>query len=373
LNSFNNCGIFLIHPVCNKPGLEDIELKGKIRLFLKQTAWGTLLALFLIFLFHYFAAEEENSFKGIRSWLAPLWVIFFINFIFQGLLWLDRHLDRRIPWFHYPRKRLFTELAITFPASLALLSLNYAFMFEFSSGTSNGLTSHQRFLYTYIIIMIVFAVAITVVIAANFFRNWRQSLLEVEQLKEEKMKSDYLALQNQLNPHFLFNNFNLLLSEIRRDKENAIRITEKLADVYRYVLESKSRETVSLCEELAFADAIIFLQKVRFGHHLEVHQQIDETLMEYRLPPLTVQILLENAWKHNVVSSAHPLQIRIQAGDGSLSISNNLQPRKSTYSTGLGLKNIKMRYSYLTQQKIAVKAENDLFTVTIPLLPPKEV
>lgn len=296
-----------------------------------------------------------------------LWVIFVVNFLFHGLLWLDRWLDRSIPWYFFPRKRLFTEVAIALPATLAIISLNYVLMNSISERHAK-MMSHQRFFYAYIIIMIVFGVAISILIANNFFRNWRKSLLEFEQLKQEKIKTDYQALQNQLKPHFLFNNFNMLLSEIRRDPDNAVRITEKLSDVYRYVLESKNHETVSLSKEAEFAKAIIFLHKVRFGDNLAVDLQLPAEVVEYSLPPLTLQILLENVFKHNVVSTMHPLHIRISVEDDYLLVVNNIQPRKSTYSTGLGLKNIKMRYSFLTERKVTVNVNNDQFIVKVPLL-----
>lgn len=352
----------------------EVKLKPQLVTFLKRTFWGTLLAAFLIFLIHFFAEPGEHLPEGVASVLMPVWVIILVNVIFQGLLWLDRHLDRILPWFYYPRKRLITEIAIAFPGTLLILSINYMYMWRFSStAVSEEMLSHQRFAYTYIIIMIVMVVAVSIVIAGNFFRNWRKSLLEVEQLKQEKMKSDYRALQNQLNPHFLFNNFNMLVSEIRRDPENAVRITEKLSDVYRYVLESKNHDTVSLRAELEFANSIIFLHRVRFEDHLAVENRIGEGALDLRMPALTLQILIENALKHNVVSASQPLKIVMSTeGDAegaSLEISNTIQLRKSTYSTGLGLNNIKMRYSFLTDREVIIEAGSDMFTVKVPLLP----
>ena len=342
-------------------------MKSKGRIFLERTVWGTLLALFLIFIFHYFTSSEPSTYRGVKAFLMPLWVIFLVNFLFHGLLWLDRRLDGTIPWYFYPRKRLITEVAIVFPSILLIIGLNYFFLHSISDRHVK-MISHQRFLYAYIILMIVFGVALSIVIANNFLRNWRKSLLEMEQLKREKMKSDFQALQNQLNPHFLFNNFNMLLSEIRCDPDNAVRITERLSDVYRYVLESKNLETVSLEEEAEFVKAIIFLHNVRFGDNLVVDHQLPIDVMDYWLPPLTLQILIENALKHNVVSAAHPLHIRIKVEDDYLVVVNNIQPRKSTYSTGLGLKNIKMRYSFLTDRKVTVEVHDNQFKVKVPLL-----
>lgn len=346
--------------------MEEI-LKSKGRIFLVRTLWGTLLAFFLAIIFHYFTRSEIPASSGIQSYLMFLWVIFQVNFLFHGLLWIDRRLDRSFPWYFMPGKRLFTEIAVVFPAALVILIFNYLFVHNVIIRASETV-SHPHFLHTYIILMIVLVVAMSIVIANNFFNNWRKSLLEVEQLKREKMKSDYQALQTQLNPHFLFNNLNMLLSEIRRDPDNALRITERLSDVYRYVLESKNHNTISLREEAEFAEAIIFLYKVRFGDNLVTEHRLPAEMMEYRLPPLTLQILIENALKHNVVSTAHPLHIRISVEDDYLLVVNNIQPRKSTYSTGLGLKNIKMRYSFLTGRKVTVNTNNDQFIAKVPLL-----
>jgi sensor histidine kinase YesM len=342
-------------------------LKPKVRTFLLHTLWGTLLALFLIFIFHYFSDDGGPDYEGIKSILMPLWIIVLVNLMFRGLIQLDRWLEKSIPWFFYPKRRLAIEIAIALPAMLIILSLNYRLLHALSDHPVETL-SHRQFLYTYIIIMIVLGVAMTLVIATRFFRNWRQSFMEVEQLKREKMKSDYQALQNQLNPHFLFNNFNMLVSEIRRDPDNAVLITEKLSDVYRYVLESKNHETVQLGEEVEFVEAIIFLHEVRFGDNLVVDFELPVEVMENRLPPLTLQILFENALKHNVVSAAYPLHIAVGVEEDYLVVTNNVQPRKSTYSTGMGLENIKMRYAYLTERKVTVKADEERFKVMVPLL-----
>ncbi len=342
-------------------------MASKVGAFLQRTLWGTLLAMFLIFMFHFFSQGASFPYTGVKAVFIPLWIVILVNVIFQGLLWLDRRLDRSIPWFHFPAKRLITEVAIAFPVSLGLMGMNFLFLNRLSD-VHTELMSHERFVYSYIILMIVIGIAVSTVIAANFFRNWRESLLEVEQLKREKMKSDYRALQDQLNPHFLFNNFNMLLSEIRRDPENAVKITETLADVYRYVLESKNHDTAELRDEMVFVESIIFLHQVRFGDSLVVVVDVPPTALVRRVPPLTLQILLENALKHNVVSASSPLRIGIAVEGNFLAVSNSVKPRTSTYSTGLGLKNVKMRYAYLTSRKVVVKADDTNFTVRVPLL-----
>lgn len=333
--------------------------------FLIRTLWGTLVAIFLIFILHYFD-NDWSIFSGVKAFILPLWIISLFNFIFHGLLWLDGKLDQTISWFDFPKKRLVVEAGIVFPSILVIILFNYAFLKKFS--TQHEIIGHQRFIYMYIIVMIVLLVVLSIFIARNFFKNWKKSLLDFEKLKQEKMRTDYLALQNQLNPHFLFNNFNMLVAEIRRDPENAVYITEKLADVYRYVLESKNHETISLREEVEFIESIVFLYKVRFGRHLKINLDLPDEINDYRIPPLTLQILIENAIKHNIVSAAHPLHIDIIVENHNLRVTNNLQLKKSSFSTNLGLKNIKMRYSFLTERQVKVQTNENQFIVDIPLL-----
>lgn len=344
-------------------------MKSKYRNFLQRTLWISLLGGALILMFSLLRRPEmKHEPQLLHIIFMILYFLLIMNLLFNGLLFLDRKLDRKIPWFYYPRKRLVVEASIAVSGSVVFFTINFYFL-KFVAGIPRSDFPSSRALFSYIVIMIVLFVCISIVIARNFFLNWQKSLLEVEQLKREKIKSDYQALQNQLNPHFLFNNFNMLLAEIRRAPDNAIRITETLSDVYRYVLESKNHETVSLKEEIEFAESFLFLQKVRFGVNLTTRMEVTYDMVNYRVPPLTLQILIENAIKHNVVSSGHPLTIEIVCmEDEYLAVSNNIRLKKSTYSTGTGLKNIKMRYSYLTDRKVMAEADSDRFTVKVPLL-----
>lgn len=345
----------------------EVRLKKKSNEFFVRTLWGTLLALFQMLLLRLAATGERPVLSSALQVIAPIYLIVIFNVFLAIFLWVDRWLDERLPWYYYPKKRLYTELGIGIPISLVMSLANYYF-FHFALQRPIKALPGSKFFFAYLLAMVLFVGAITVFIASNFLRKWKKSLLEVEQLKLEKMKSDYKALQTQLNPHFLFNNFNMLLSEIRRSPDNAVLITERLSDVYRYVLESKNHETVTLREEMEFAESILFLHEVRFGDHFKVKLSVPEGFSDYRLPPLTLQILIENALKHNVVSSAHPLTLEIKAEGGFLLVANTLKPRKSAYSTGLGLKNIRMRYSFLTDQKLEASADENNFTVKVPLL-----
>jgi len=342
-------------------------MKAKKIKLIQRTIWITLVAVGLSFMFRLLTPEHVNEPPLTLRIFVFVYSIIILNLLFNGLLWLDRKLDSRLPWYYYPRKRMVVETVFSLAGTLTVFLLNYYLFRAFVPEPLPAVPANKA-VFAFILTSILLMVSMSLIIAKNFFQNWQKSLLEVEKLKQEKVKSDYKALQNQLNPHFLFNNLNMLVSEIRRDRDNAVRITEELSDVYRYVLQSKDQDTVSLEEELEFADSFMFLQKVRFGDNLVLSKNISPESLHLHLPPLTLQVLLENAIKHNVVSSTKPLHIEMYDDQEFLSVKNNYQPRKSTYSTHTGLKNIKMRYSILCDRKVEVSLQEDWFSVKVPLL-----
>ena len=298
-----------------------------------------------------------------------IYTIAVLNLLFNGLVWMNGKLDSILPWYYYPTKRLVVEGAFALTANMFVFAMNF-YLFRSIMPQPVPPVPGAKVVFAFIITSILLFVGMAVIIARNFFQNWKKSLLEVEKLKQEKVKSDYKALQSQLNPHFLFNNLNMLVSEIRKDQDKAVRITEELSDVYRYVLQSKDHETVSLEEELEFAESFMYLQNVRFGESLVLTKNIAPEVKSLHLPPLTLQVLLENAIKHNIVSSVKPLHIEMYDDEDYLEVKNNFQPRKSTYSTHTGLKNVKLRYSIISQRNMEVFLEGDVFRVKVPLLNP---
>lgn len=186
-------------------------------------------------------------------------------------------------------------------------------------------------------------------------------------LQEENMAARYVALQNQLNPHFLFNSFNTLISEIEYNPQRAALFTRRLSDVYRYVLQAQKKKVVSLREELDFSMAFLFLHKVRLGDCIQCNPDISDEYMEYRLPPLTLQLLLENITKHNIISNTRPMTISLAVEDDFLAVTNTLQPKK-TESTGIGLSNLSERCRLVSGKDIVILQDGNCFTVKIPLL-----
>lgn len=203
-----------------------------------------------------------------------------------------------------------------------------------------------------------------------FFEKWHKSIRLNEELKNQQIRTQFEVLQNQMSPHFLFNSLNTLTTLIAEDQNIAIEFTEKLSEVYRYILHNREKELVELRNELTFVEAYVFLLKMRYPENLHVKFEVDEHYQNQHIAPLTIQMLVENAIKHNVVSKAHPLYIEIYVENGrSIIVKNNLQQKKVIEkSTKTGLANIKKRYQYFGKEGIDIITTAHNFMVAIPLL-----
>jgi sensor histidine kinase YesM len=196
--------------------------------------------------------------------------------------------------------------------------------------------------------------------------------IENEKLKSENLVTQYESLKNQVSPHFLFNSLTALKELINQDTGNAQNYIDNLSQVLRYTLQSNQSQTRSLKEEMEVADSYMFLLQTRFGNNLLIRKQIDEKYDNYRLPPLAIQTLLENAIKHNEISKRYPLTITIETkSDRTLKITNMIQERNSPeYSSGVGLSNLAKQYMFLSGKEILISWKNNEFMVEIPLLIP---
>ena len=201
--------------------------------------------------------------------------------------------------------------------------------------------------------------------------RWRvQSLQKVAQLKHERMTFEYEHLKSQVNPHFLFNSLNTLASLIEEDKDAAVNYTVQLSDMYRETLSFRERDLVPLAEEWQVLERYFYIQQSRFGAALQLRSSVPETIKQSKkVVPLALQILMENAVKHNVVSRTAPLIIFISVEGEMLIVRNEIRPKtNSEKGTGLGLKNIRQRYALLTQKEVQWYIRNNEFVVSIPLL-----
>ncbi len=203
----------------------------------------------------------------------------------------------------------------------------------------------------------------------HLIQRQQKIMAENLQLQSENIRNQYEALKNQLNPHMLFNSLNTLRSLIREDQDKAQDYVQELSKVLRYTLQSNEEQLVTLHDEMHFVSAYIFLLKMRYEDNLIFDIRIDCTQEEYYLPPMAIQMLIENAVKHNEISNRKPLTIKVHSlPDGTVYVSNAIQPKINPYQgTGVGLANLSKRYELLLQREITITSEES-FSVVLPLV-----
>lgn len=302
--------------------------------------------------------------EDLRAYtLVSLFCLFMWIFLWRGNALLTDYTDTKISWLEEPVKRFVVGIVTTvvYTASIIMVTM-YAFksIFDFNFGGSFKPT---------IIISVVITLLISFFLhAREFFLNWRKLELDAVKLRNENLSSRYESLKSQLDPHFLFNSLNVLTNLVYSDADKSARFIKQLSEVYRYVLEVRNKELVPVEEELKFVESYLFLQQIRFGDKLKVENQL--TGVEGLVPPLALQILTENAIKHNVISEDDPLTIKMFKQGAHIVVENNLQKKAllTEGSTGIGLENITKRYEFLSNQKIVIEETLASFVVKLPLL-----
>lgn len=220
----------------------------------------------------------------------------------------------------------------------------------------------------FILLIVVLLASAIVVVVRDREKRWRH----FESIEKEKMQYQYETLKSQINPHFLFNSFNTLITIIDDDKDKAIDYVETLSDYFRSMLQYRDMDTISLKEELIIVNSYFYLQQKRYGKYVDLQIEIPEAwLLQFRVPPLSIQLLIENCIKHNAVSHETPLYIKVVASENfTLLITNNLNPKKqSDPSTGIGIENIINRFKMLSEKEVFITKDEDVFSVQIPLIP----
>lgn len=194
--------------------------------------------------------------------------------------------------------------------------------------------------------------------------------LEKEKLQNENLIVRYEALESQMDPHFLFNSLNTLSGLIGTDDESAQLYLQRLASTYRYIMQGK--RIVTLEEELNFVDSYCEMMRIRFGKNLRFERHIDDQLLHHHIVPISIQLLIENALKHNVISERYPLKIMLETtAHNTFRVSNTMRPKQDdSGSTGLGLANLAKRYQLLCKQDISISAADNTFSVEVPLISP---
>ncbi len=305
----------------------------------------------------------------VAPWVRP-WSTYFRVGTFTALTWnllwignayTSNLVSQKVSWTEQPIKRFILGMIVMVAYTIAALFVVVLF-YEFVLGL--------RFLGD-IVELIWTSLAITFVISLfmhgrSFLENWRAAELNSAKLQKESMKAQFDSLKSQVNPHFLFNSLNALTNLIYEDQDKAARFVKQLSEVYRYVLDTQGKEVVPLADEIKFLRSYLFLQQIRFGDKLKVEMDLDS--VDAQVAPLVLQMLVENAIKHNIISNDQPLTIRIYAQKKSIVVENNIQKKNvlPEDSKGIGLENIKSRYSFLSSEKIEVVNNGRSFKVSLP-------
>ena len=258
---------------------------------------------------------------------------------------------------------------VSFAVSLLLVFLLRVFEDVIVEGKTLKTFFAEETLANYYVAMIITLVVTLLVQGFYFYRSYQENKVNQQKIIAGTASAKYESLKNQIDPHFLFNSLNVLSSLIEENPDNAQRFTTSLSKVYRYVLEQRDKELVSVEEELAFAKTYMNLLKMRFEN--SVFFELPESISspEARVVPLSLQLLLENTIKHNIVSQQKPLHIRIYEEKGYLVVQNDLQKKEVMQGRrGVGLQNIVSRYAILTSRKVQVEQTEKYFTVKLPVL-----
>jgi sensor histidine kinase YesM len=310
--------------------------------------------------------ERHSLILAILGWTVSLFFTICDWCIIRSILIFLR---KKYPDFRDDKKRIIVFLIAIITTVIivdflgGILTASILNMFGYNS-------NHVVKLKVLLPIILITVMTMAIYEAIYFYIRLKKSIREEEQAKRVIVQTQLDALRNQAQPHFLFNSLNTLRDIIDQNtKEDAKKFVDKLSDVYRFILQSGNVNLTSLREELRFAQAYIHIQSERFGDNLKLNWHIPEIALDAMIAPMSLQLLLENAIKHNVISKRKPLVINVEAKDHQLIVQNKIELKSTKIpSTKVGLKNIQKRYALISNKLPEIKNDGNQFTVSLPLL-----
>lgn len=295
--------------------------------------------------------------------------------VFCGVGLSMRYIHRKLmsyyAYFLKNRRILFVGLLA---AAVLLLASNWLLLVSAKSivGVQHPFSFQRNGLFMILGVWLVELIIVGQFMLNRFYADLVRLYRRAEELEETTAQARYMALQKQLNPHFLFNSLNTLVAEIEYNPVGAADFTRNLADTYRYILYCQDRHTVTLAEELEFLDIYVQLQKVRMGNCLELENRIADRLQEMEVPPLSLQLLVENVIKHNIISVKRPMLISLWVETGGdyvwICVGNDMHPKQGVESAGTGLRNLAQRCRMLYGKELVVENDGHKFVVKLPVL-----
>ncbi|NEW80842.1 MAG: histidine kinase [Mariniphaga sp.] len=341
------------------------------RKYIVLTIW---LSLSISILVHFSRVFDETiSHSSIQSstiyFVCNILSELLITFVICSLLFLINFYILKPLQTNKTHKPVTIIIALLVSFSIVLILSHYLFQLKGLMFPRVEAVRHEgAFVFKDFFVALVVIICIYVI--KVIYQN-QQNRLEIQDLRIENLQRQFDALKNQVSPHFLFNSLNSLKTLIREAPEVAQEYLNHLSSVLRYTLQANENKLVSLNDELLFVESYFFLIKLRFNKNISLFQNISNKLMEYRIPPLALQILIENAIKHNEISKRNPLEISVSTTDDTLVVKNNINKKFSPETgTGLGLVNLSNQYRILAGKEVLIKNDGSNFVVEIPLLKP---
>lgn len=345
-----------------------VDMRQKYNYLLNALLFSGLAGFSCLFLMLYSDFTPQHLEVLISCWSFIL-ILFAFNLVGFGVLMIHNWQRRSFQFLIKRKNRLIVDCILT---AFLLFLMNYL---VWSVGKAileipDPFSLKGSGLRVIFLVWLVEMVMTNLTLTINFYRQMVLLHEHAEKLEESSIKVQYIALQNQLNPHFLFNSLNTLISEIEYDSKTAVLFTQRLSDVYRYILQSQQQRLVTLQSELDFIGSYIFLHTVRIGDCIHIDNRIDPARNELKLPSLALQLLVENVIKHNVINAESPMTILFDYEEqtGRLVVANEIREKANVVTTGVGLKNLSLRYRLICNQDIVTENDAHCFIVKIPLL-----
>ncbi|NML40203.1 histidine kinase [Chitinophaga sp. G-6-1-13] len=309
----------------------------------------------------------------VRGWTFSVVYVVFGLIVWEGAVWLARILEKRIGGGSASRRLTVLCCALVLYGMLAAVA--FGFLYAVTDivlfHRYEAWQSFKRLSYDLNFgIFMFYLLILTFNGIIYYYTAWKEYQVQAERLKRENIQARYDALRNQIDPHFFFNSLSVLTNLVYKSPDLSADYITQLAKTYRYILDKKFENLVTIQTELDFLESYLFLMRIRHQQSIQFGIDIDEKIRSKgMIPPVSLQLLIENAIKHNRFSSADPLVITVKHEEGCLVVSNRIRRKASTeISSGIGLENIQKRYALISEQGIEVLQADDMFIVKIPII-----
>lgn len=329
-----------------------------------------LLGVYSYFNIIFTGADSLLQNLDVKGYNLLLVLLFVVTLIWEGNRVIQRQLELKKEQFskHYQPLLILFLLSLV---NVVIVTVIPIILIELFNWQVSPLWFHAKLLLGFGFRVNLFLNSINAIV--YFLNLSKENQLQAEEFKKKSIEAQFEALRNQINPHFLFNSLNVLSTLVYKNAEEADQFIQQLAKVYRYLINNQDKKIINLAEEISFIDSYIYLLNIRFKNNLQISKNFDDSLQNSCIAPATLQLLLENAIKHNIVSQKKPLHIQINKENDYIVVQNNLQLKPvQRESTRIGLSNIRNRYQFLSSKPVEILKTDEFFKVKIPLIKIKD-